>query len=413
MSPHREILPIKGPLRIDLPGSKSISHRLCILAALNAGTVQLAGLLDSEDIDITCATLGNMGARILRGGSTAEIRGPLGKTGIGETYLGNSGSSARFLFPIGSILDKPFRFAGSERLHQRPFGELFAAFRELGGKMTDTAGSLPATTLPGPLRGGPIALRGLPSSQIISGLMMLAPQMSRDLEIVLGNDIPSLPYINITLRLMQRLGIAAEQEKNTIRVAAGHTAFSGVFTAERDMSAASYWVARAVISGEEVLLEGVHRPTLQGDEVIFDIAGAAGAEILQQKNGVLIRGGLTRAIEADAIDCPDLVPTLAVMALFAPGKSVIRNVTHLVHKESDRVAAVQQNIAVLGGGSAFDGRDLSITPARDYRGGLIRTFNDHRIAMSFAIAGLLIPGTFIENPGCVAKSYPGFWEAWG
>lgn len=399
------------PRAINLPGSKSLSHRMAILAALNRGQTTIREILAAEDIEITLTALRNMGAAIEnRPGEHVRIKAPIGVVQKDDCYLGNSGSSARFLPALATMLDRPFQFHGSERLHQRPFKELFDALTVLGAKLESSGDSMPVTIHPQRLRGGRIALGNLPSSQIISGLMMAAAGMQNDLEIQLQDNIPSLPYVQMTIRLMKHLGLECRQHKNIISVAAGHLSTTWDYTVEKDMSAASYWVAYALINETDVVLQGVQRSGLQGDERIFDIAALAGATVSSDGGHLTISGGICHGFDVDCFDTPDLVPALAVIAMFAPEPVRLGNVRHLQHKESDRIAAIRKNLAVLGGKSEFDGNRLTIIPVREYRGGQIDSCNDHRIAMSFAIAGTRIPGVVIDNPDCVAKSYPAFWQ---
>ena len=207
-------------LHIDLPASKSVTHRILILAALNHGQTYISHPLMAEDTEITLQALKNMGADITIEGSTIIVSKALGQVTDPEIYLGNSGSSARFLMPLAAYLDKPFRFSGSERLHQRPFAELFDAMRHFNIRIDSENNTLPAVVHPAEFGGGKIELHDLPSSQIITALMMSALWMKNDLEIRMPSNTPSLPYIRMTYKLMKRLGMDLDYSDNIIRVCA-------------------------------------------------------------------------------------------------------------------------------------------------------------------------------------------------
>jgi len=396
--------------RINLPASKSVTHRILILGSLNSGRTFIEEPLIAEDTLLTLDALKNMGANIDNHDATIEIKNPIKNAIQDEIYLGNSGSSARFLIPIGGLVDKPLRFYGTERLHQRPFAELFSAFRDLNLTIESENDSLPATVFPSELPGGIIKLKKLPSSQIITALMMSALWMKSDLEITLPDDTPSLPYIKMTYKLMKKLGLNVDYEKKKICVEASKPGFDWNIKVEKDFSAASYWVVFSLIHKIKLILPGVTLPSLQGDERIFSIADHLGAEIMLYPDRLELNGDIKRGLKIDCNEIPDLVPTLSVMAMFAPEPCALENIKHLEYKESNRVAAIQTNIAALGGETRYKDGNLEIYPGKNYHGSELETFDDHRIAMSFAIAGSKIPGTKIKYPDCVQKSYPQFWE---
>jgi 3-phosphoshikimate 1-carboxyvinyltransferase len=395
---------------ISLPSSKSISHRMCILGSLNNGPTRIKNLLKSEDIEITSSALENMGMSCKTVNGILEIAKPIGKVHRPEAFLGNSGSSARFLIPLAAYLDQPFRFHGTERLHQRPFMPVFEACEQLGIRIEHHNGSLPAVVHPSKVSGGVVRFKNLPTSQVITALMMAAVWMDDDLTIELTEPIPSQPYVVMTYKLMKRLNLAAEYSRNAIWVKAQKPDYIWNYSVEKDLSAAGYWVALGLIHGAKIVLNEVVLPSLQGDERIFEIAEMVGASVMLYPDRVEINGSIQRGFTIDCVDIPDMVPTLAVMGMFAPDKVRLTGVENLQYKESDRIAAVQSNIAALGGKTAYQNGALTIYPQKQYRGAVLKSFNDHRIAMSFAIAGTRIGGVEIENPQCVGKSYPAFWE---
>ncbi len=407
---HR-IIPGKAEDRvIELPSSKSITHRLFILAALNKGRTRISNALISEDTQLTRIALEKMGAVFEEKDNQYFVTRPIGKTNDSEIYLGNSGSSARFLIPLGTFLDKPIRFYGSDRLHKRPFSELLQAISAFGHKYEDSANSLPVDTFPGNSSGGTITFPILPSSQIVTALMMAALKMKKNLTVRLPEGMPSLPYIKMTANLMRRLRLNVDYSKSRIHVEARQPDLDWMLSVEKDFSASSYWVVYALINGVKVVLKNMNIPSLQGDEEILRIAEDVGARVMLYTDRVEITGGTNRAFDLNCEDTPDLVPALSVLGLFSDGPCKLRNVKLLEYKESNRIKAIQENIRALGGKSEYKNSILTIFPQKSYHGGVINSFNDHRIAMSFAVSGTRIGEVFINDPHCVDKSYPRFWQ---
>jgi 3-phosphoshikimate 1-carboxyvinyltransferase len=396
--------------QINLPSSKSITHRMLILAALNRGKTKISNALMAEDTEITKIALQKMGAVINNENNNILISRHIGETTDSEIYLGNSGSSARFLIPLGTFLDKRVRFYGTERLHNRPFGELLKAVAHLGHEFETTDNSLPVITYPGISKGGMIDFDVLPSSQIITGLMMAALKMKKNLTVRMKAGIPSLPYIKMTADLMRRLRLNVEFSKTQIQVESGQPDLDWTLNVEKDFSAASYWVIYALINNTKIILNNMNIPSLQGDEEILTIAEKLGAHIMLYDDRIEINGKIKRAFDVDCENTPDLVPALGILSLFCPSACHMRNVQFLEYKESNRIEALQKNISRIGGKSQYQNGKLTIIPQKSYTGNLIDTYNDHRIAMSFAIAGTRIAGLIIDNPDCVNKSYPGFWK---
>jgi 3-phosphoshikimate 1-carboxyvinyltransferase len=409
---YRITAPISREYRIDLPSSKSITHRALILSGLNCGTAKVGHPLFADDTRITLQALRNLGCalHVHRRDNHITCTRPLGTVEQERIVLGNSGSSARFLIPLASLVDRPVYFYGDPRLHQRPFAELFSAMRKLGIKLKPTGRSLPVTIYPGLVTGGRLTFKQLPSSQIVSAFMMMAPWMQNDLTMRLPVKTPSLPYITMTYKLMQRLGFSLLFEHNEIRLAAQRPNLNWSLHIEKDLSAASYWVIFAMLNQIKIVLPGVNLPSLQGDARIFEIAEEMGSTVMLFSDRIEIEGKIKKGIHLNCNEIPDLVPALAVLGLFAPRPSQLLQIRHLEFKESNRVEALQQNIATLGGKSSYRNGNLTIYPQKSYRGGIIRTHNDHRIAMSFAVAGTRIGNTMIDHPECVTKSYPGFWQ---
>jgi 3-phosphoshikimate 1-carboxyvinyltransferase len=311
---------------------------------------------------------------------------------------------------LGTFLDKTVRFYGTERLHKRPFAELLEAVDHFGHKFDATNNSLSVVTHPGISRGGVIEFDVLPSSQIVTGLMMAALKMKKNLTVRMTAGMASLPYIKMTADLMRRLRLNVEFSKTQIRVESLQPDLDWTLTIEKDFSAASYWVIYALINNTKVILKNMNIPSLQGDEEILNIAESVGADIMLHTDRIEIDGKIKRAFDVNCENTPDLVPALGVLALFCPSNCHMRNVKFLEYKESNRIQALQDNINRIGGKSEYKKGKLTVIPQKSYKGNLINTFNDHRIAMSFAMAGTRISGIVIDNPDCVNKSYPGFWK---
>jgi len=403
-------IPDCSEINVPLPTSKSITHRIYILAGLNKGKTTITNALQAEDTSITLKALVNMGIKACTTDQDFVCENAIGKVNEDKIYLGNSGSSARFLVPLGALLDKPVYFYGEPRLHQRPFAELFMALKKLSVHYQADKLLLPACIYPSEMQGGTVRFENLPSSQIITALMLAGLWMKNDLSLYLPQKTPSLPYINMTFQLMKRLGLECSYEDNCIWIKSHVPNYDWYYDVEKDLSAASYWVVFSLINDIKVILPGISLPSLQGDERILQIAEEIGGKVMLYANRVEISGSVNKGLSVDCSEIPDLVPALSVLALFAPQPFKMMNIKHLEYKESNRIAAIQNNVAALGGKSEYSHGNLTIYPQKQYHGTRMKTYNDHRIAMSFAVAGTRIRDTIIENPACVNKSYPDFWQ---
>jgi 3-phosphoshikimate 1-carboxyvinyltransferase len=401
-----------GDVSVDLPSSKSVTHRALILASLNEGETEILNPLYSDDTKITLEALRSFGAEFIESKNSIKAVKPIGKVKNNKIFLGNSGSSARFLIPLVLHLDKEIYFHGTPELNKRPFKELFQILKKLGFGIESTNKSLPATVFPPDrILSNEVKVGKLPSSQIISGLMMAFAKSQTGLDILTKTQIPSLPYVKMTQKLMSRLNLDANISEKKISVnPIGKIDFNWKIACEKDLSAASYWVAYSLINNVKVTLKNLLLPSLQGDEAIFEIAELVGGKVRLFSDRVEIQGSIKKGLDYDCEDIPDIVPTLAVMGMFAPEKFVLKNVSRLKYKESDRIKSTMENILALGGKSEYSEPDLIVYPGKNYAGSVIKTFDDHRIAMSFAIAGTKISGLQIDNPKCVEKSYPDFWK---
>jgi 3-phosphoshikimate 1-carboxyvinyltransferase len=262
------------------------------------------------------------------------------------------------------------------------------------------------------VEGGYVTIDCALSSQFLSSLLLMAPLSKKGLQIEVSRGPVSKPYIDLTVDIMQRFGVTmARHGYQRFDVPGQQTYRAGTHEVEPDVSNASYFWAAGAITGKSVTVGGISRDSLQGDMKLLPLLEQMGCRVTSTSNGITVTGGPLRGIQADMGDLPDMVPTLAVVAAFAEGPSCIRNVAHLKAKECDRLAAVIQELGAMGIASRSAGEDLIIEGGRP-AAAEIETYNDHRIAMSFAVAGLRAPGTRIRNPACVEKSFPNFWEVY-
>ncbi|HKK89960.1 MAG TPA: 3-phosphoshikimate 1-carboxyvinyltransferase [Desulfobacteraceae bacterium] len=400
---------------VSIPGSKSISHRVAICAALARGDSTITNLLDSEDLRHTVSALETMGA-----GITHNPDGTLGVTGMNgkpgqcskPIYLGNSGTSMRLLAGVAALGSSDCELTGDERMQQRPMGDLLNALAQAGVEAVSRQGSgTPPVIINGKsATGGAVCLDCSRSSQYLSALLMAGPCFKQGLSVSLISPPVSSPYIDITMAVMKLFHVSVVRTNDLeYHVPGGQSYLAGEVAVEPDISNASYFWAAGALSGEMVRVANVAGDSCQGDLRFLDILRQMGCSVAFETNSVGVRGGPLTAVDVDMADIPDVVPTLAVVAAFARGRTTIRNIGHLRDKECDRIHAVVSQLTKMGI-QADQGDDwLSVTGGRP-AGAVIETFNDHRIAMAFGVAGLKVSGVVVENPRCVAKSFPRFWE---
>ncbi len=400
---------------VTVPGSKSVSHRMVICAALANGQSVVDNLLKSEDIELTMATLAHMGASITETGSNSvTINGFNGKPGpfSDPIYLGNSGTSMRLLAGIAALGDSAYILTGDERMNQRPMDALLSCLRmaDIDAVSVNGNGCPPVSIKGGSRRGGLVTLDCSTSSQYLSAMLMMGAVLRNGLHITLSGPPVSAPYIDLTLDIMKRFQVTAQRLTETqFRVPGGQEYVPGHFAVEPDLSNASYFWAAGAVSGSPVKVTGVSRDSLQGDLEFVNILERMGCEVAEDGEGIAVSGGELKAVDVDMGRCPDVVPTLAVVAAFADGTTRMTNIAHLREKECDRIEAMVSQLRKMGI-SADQGDDwLSVTGGTPH-GASIETFNDHRIAMAFSVAGLKVENVSIENESCVGKSFPTFWE---
>jgi len=410
---------------VTVPGSKSITNRALVLAALTDRDIacRLTGALRSEDTEVMVAALQQLGIEVQADWSAAmpSVLFPVqGQRGIlpqsADLFVANSGTTMRFLTAVVATGRGRYRLDGIARMRERPIQDLLDALNQLEGVKAFSErgnGCPPVVIETQGIRGGHVSIRAGISSQFLSALLLAAPVAEEPVTIEVDGVLVSEPYIVMTLRMMERWGHAVEQlGANTYRVFTyeGHPG-PQVYAIEPDASAASYFWAAAAICGGRVTVTGLNRKSLQGDVRFVDVLEQMGCRVEECEAGITVHGGPLRGIDVDMNDISDTVMTLGAVACFAAGPTTIRNVAHIRHKETDRIAALAAELRKLGAEVEERADGLTIIP-RSLTGCAVDTYNDHRMAMSLALVGLRVPGVVIRNPGCVAKTYPGFWQDW-
>jgi 3-phosphoshikimate 1-carboxyvinyltransferase len=329
-----------------------------------------------------------------------------------ELFIGNSGTSIRFLTAALAVGDGIYRLDGIHRMRERPIGDLLATLWQLGGRAcSETNNGCPPVVLHAEgLRGGRAFVRGDVSSQFLSGLLLALPYAQDAVELIVTTPLVSQPYVTMTLRVMESFGLACESDGLTAFRFPGRQRYRGChYEIEPDASAASYFWGAAAITGGKVTVQGLSCDSLQGDVAFGECLAKMGCRVTADSRSITVEGRAERGIEINMNAISDTVQTLAVVALFAAGPTTITGVGHIRHKETDRIGDLARELRKLGASIEEFADGLQIKPG-PLRGTAIDTYNDHRMAMSLALAGLRIPGVTINDPGCVAKTYPRFFE---
>ena len=410
----------KNTILIDVPGSKSITHRAIIAGALAEGKSKLSGFLLCSDTRYTLEGMNLLGARSKTEGDNLIIYGrgmrPYEFKGIKHLYLGDSGTSIRILLSISALSRGIFILTGSQRMKQRPVGGLVSALLGLGVDLRcmERDGFPPIYLDAKGIRGGRVTVSGTHSSQYISSILISAPYAQKDIEIELKDEPVSKPYIDLTIDVMERFGVRVMRDRyRFFKVSSGNPYRPYDFRIEGDVSSASYFWGASAITGIKIITKNIFPfDTRQGDIRFLDLLEHMGCAVTRKKDMVIVEGRNLNGTEVDMMDIPDMVPTLSAVALFARGKTVIRNVRHLKYKESDRLRVLSKGIRALGGKVDLTEDGMIIYGGKRLHPATIDPENDHRIAMAFAIAGLRIPGIRILNRQCVIKSFPDFWNLW-
>ncbi len=412
-----EVLPLERPpdATVRPPGSKSITNRALVCAALAGGRSVLDGALLADDTEAMIDCLRGLGVAIGvdRATCSVVVRGVGGRPPVEGALLDArlSGTTSRFVAPVAALTRATTVLDGAPPLRARPMGDLLDALTALGAEVEPLGrpGHLPVRISGGGSLGSSVEVAGDVSSQFLSGLLLSAPCLPDGLEVRTTTPLVSVPYVEMTLAVMEHFGAVVRRDGDLIAVApTGYRATS--LAVEPDASAATYFLAAAAICGGRVRVEGLGSGSLQGDARFADLLARMGAEVRWDEDSVEVRGGPTlRGITADLADLSDTAQTLAAVAPFAEGPTVVRGIGFIRGKETDRIAAVVKEMRRLGVDATEDDDGFTIRPGEP-EGGVVATYDDHRMAMSFALLGLRVPGIRIADPGCVAKTYPGYWD---
>lgn len=417
MSDFLEIHPVNHPVRAEIrpPGSKSLTNRALLISALATGTSTLSGVLDSVDTRVMASGLQQLGIDVVADfqDHTITVAGQAGRLPAreAEIYCENSGTSIRFLTALCATGQGRYRLDGNQRMRERPIGPLVAALARAGVSIRcDLKNDCPPVVVDATgLNADQIDVDGSISSQYLSGLLMVAPAARRQLTICVHNDLVSRPYIDMTLEVMRSFGARFEEpvENRFVIEASGYRARA--YDIEPDASAASYFFAAAAITGGEVTVHGLHRNALQGDVRFVEALEQMGCKVHWAEQSISVRGGSLRGIDLDMNDISDTAQTLACVAPFAEGPTRIRNVAHNRVKETDRIAAVVNELKRAGIRAEEHDDGMTVFPGEP-QPATICTYDDHRMAMSFALLGLKAQGIRIADPGCTSKTYPNFFQ---
>ncbi len=417
------VTPLDQPVsaRISVPGSKSITNRAMILAALAHGSSTITGALASEDTQVMTEALQSLGYSIQvdNDGSVISVRGQSGQIPVHSAALNlaNSGTSIRFLAALCSLGHGTFRLDGTDRMRERPQGPLLNGLRQLGVNASSASGNgcPPLIIETTGWTNGDCQLDASASSQFISALLMAAPCSGRNVHIATNEAFRPL-YVTITTQMMHQWGVMVDNPQNNIWHIQSGQRYKAmpVYPVEPDASSASYFFAAAALTGGSVVINQLHDNALQGDiRFATEILPRMGCTTVETAEGLKVTGpALTelQGIDVDMSLISDTSLTLAALALFANGPTRVRGIAHSRLQECDRINAVVTEARKLGAAVEEYEDGWQIWPSRSLHGATIETYNDHRVAMSFALAGLRIPGVKIVNPACTGKTFPGYWQ---
>lgn len=407
--------------KVKLPGSKSITNRALMLAALADGNTIIRNPIVSDDSEFFIKALQKLGFNVnTEIDNRIFVEGLLGKipSNHADLYIGNAGTAARFLSGLVCLGNGKFRLDGNDRMRERPIGDLVESLRSLGGKViaTENKGNIcpPIEIQADGLKGGRTLISGKISSQFLSALLMIGPYTDLGLEIQVFDELNSRPYVEMTSKIMEKFGIYPQNNRDlNYKVEKGHYISPGEFLVEPDATAASYFLALPAFTGGSVSITGLHKNSIQGDIRFIEILKTIGLRIEESEDGITSSFDQTdrlRGVSADLSDMPDTAQTLAVMAPFAIEPVEIRGIASARVKESDRIGATCTELRKLGVQVDEFSDGMKIYPCAKINPAEICTYGDHRMAMSFALIGTRIGGIVIEDPDCVNKTFPKFFE---
>jgi 3-phosphoshikimate 1-carboxyvinyltransferase len=412
------VAPLAQPLDVvvSLPGSKSLTNRALVCAALADGTSTLTNALHADDTEAMVDGLRAMGAEIdSRWGDgrlvvTGTAGRPISDVAIVDARL--SGTTSRFLLPVAGLGEGHRRVDAANRMRERPMQEVVDAVRALGAEVHEVGapGHLPVEVIGGTLAGGEVAVRGDVSSQFLSGLLLSGPAMRTGLVVRLVGDLVSEPYVDMTVAVMASFGVVVQRPDERTWVVEPQTYRATDVAIEPDASAASYVFAAAALVGGRATVDGLGDGSLQGDLAFVDVLERMGATVERGSTSTTVRaGGPLHGVEVDMSQISDTAPTLAVVAAFAEGPTRVTGIGFIRGKETDRVGNVVAELRRLGLDAEEEPDGFTVHPG-PVRPATVQTYDDHRMAMAFALAGLRADGVQIADPGCVVKTFPGYWH---
>jgi 3-phosphoshikimate 1-carboxyvinyltransferase len=400
-----------------VPGSKSYTNRALTIAALARGTSVLHGALLSDDTQVAQTALAQLGVPIEQEGTTLYVHGWQGRftEPQQDLYLGNSGTATRFFTAMLTLAGFPCTITGNARMQERPIADLLEALNQLGAEVMSLHGNgcPPVRISARHLQGGTATISGAISSQFLSALLMVAPYACQDVTLVVRDTLVSVPYVDITLDIMAQFGVRVYHEAYRQFVIPGQQSYAGrEYTIEGDASAATYFWGLAALLGQDMTVTNIPSTSVQGDLRFLEVLERMGCRV-SRRHGLIVSGPaqLQPLGEIDLNALPDAAMTIAVLAAFCKGCTRIRNVANLRVKETDRLRALATELRKIGVAvEEFpDGLDIAGNPD-GLHGADIATYDDHRMAMCFGMAGVRLPGIRLQDPVCVSKTYPGFWE---
>jgi 3-phosphoshikimate 1-carboxyvinyltransferase len=416
-----ELQPVTSPIRgvIRPPGSKSITNRAMVMAALVDGPLTMTGVLDSQDTRVMVESLRRLGFTVDQdlAACRCTVHGLGGRVPAetADLWLENSGTSIRFLTSLCALGAGTYRLDGVERMRQRPIGDLVRSLKPLGAniRFEQPNSDCPPIVVDGSdsrLHGGATTIHGDISSQFLSSLLMAAPACSKPVHVTVEGDLVSRPYVMMTVQMMLAFGASVQYPDDLSSFFIEPQPYrAGTYDIEPDASAASYFFGAAAVTGGSVTVTGLSRHALQGDTGFATALEQMGCEVSWHSDRITVTGRPLHGIDIDMNAISDTAQTLAAVAIFADSPTTIRNVGHMRHKETDRIAAVVTELKRAGIHAEELADGLRIHPGTPQPAD-IRTYDDHRMAMSFSLIGLKVPGIRILDPGCTAKTYPRYFE---
>ncbi|KIE63879.1 3-phosphoshikimate 1-carboxyvinyltransferase [Candidatus Riesia pediculischaeffi] len=407
---------LKG--NVEVPGSKSISNRVLLLSALSQGITTITNLSNCQDTKVMLLALKKIGIKYdLDHDNSCIIYGNPNRfrfcrKGL-KLFLGNSGISMRLLTAVFSVSENDVILTGTKRMQERPIKQLVSSLGQGGARIIyQKRYGFPPIRIFGGFHGGKITISSNISSQFVSALLISSPLISNSVKISVGKHLVSKTYVDMTLKMMRLFNVHVESlgyqsfeiDQNQQYVSPGR------YHVEPDITSSSYFIAASAIVGKKIKINGINRRSIQGDLRFIEIIQRMGANILWKENCIESTKGDLFGIEVDAEDIPDSAMTIAILALFAKGRTIIRNIDHWRFKESDRMLSMIDGLSQAGAHVEENESSITIHPPKKIKQSKIRTYDDHRIAMCFSLLSVSGQSVFIDNPGCVSKTFPNFFQ---